>query len=171
MSQITSAAAAKHLRKLNEQREALLMMERKAGTFTAAIQEDEERVRPAYDFAETQETLAELEEKIRRLKHTLNCFNASCVIPEFQMTIDQMLIYIPQLTARKKRLEEMKDRLPKERVRGPFPRGGTIIEYEYANYEIGKAEEAFRTAADELARAQNALDKVNSTVLFEADID
>ena len=69
MSQITSAMAAKQLRKLNEQRDALLAMEKKARTFTAAIQEDVQSVRPVYDFAQTQDALVEIEEKIRSLKH------------------------------------------------------------------------------------------------------
>ena len=50
MAQITSAMAAKQLRKLNDRRDALLAMEKKSRTFTAAIQEDVESVRPAYDY-------------------------------------------------------------------------------------------------------------------------
>lgn len=171
MAQITSAIAAKQLRKLNEQHDALLAMEKKAKNFTAAIQEDVESVRPAYDFQATQDALVEIEEKIRKLKHTLNCFNSTYVIPDFNMTIDQMLIYIPQLTARKKRLDGMRSKLPKERVQSNFGRGNNIIEYDYANYDIAKAEEAFNAVSDELAKAQNALDAANATVLFEADID
>ena len=87
------------------------------------------------------------------------------------MTIDQMLIYIPQLTARKKRLDGMRSKLPKERVQSTFGRGNNIIEYDYANYDIAKAEEAYTAVSDELAKAQNALDAANATVLLEADID
>ena len=171
MTQVTSAIAAKQLRKLNEQRDALLSKEKKARSFTAAIQEDVESVRPAYDFQAAQDELAEIEEKIRNLKHTLNCFNSTYVIPEFNMTIDQMLIYIPQLSSRKKRLDEMRSKLPKERVQTGFGRGSNIIEYDYANYDISRAEEAYTAVSDELAKAQNALDTANTTVLFEADID
>ena len=171
MAQITSAIAAKQLRKLNEQRDALLAREDKAKTFTAAIQEDVESVRPAYDFQETQDALAEIEEKIRNLKHTLNCFNSTYVIPEFNMTIDQMLIYIPQLTSRKRRLDDMRSKLPRERAQSSFGRGSNIIEYDYANYDISRAEEAYTAVSDELARAQNALDMANATVLFDADIE
>ncbi|MBQ9156735.1 MAG: hypothetical protein IJ137_08140 [Eubacterium sp.] len=171
MAKITSAIAAKQLRKLNEQRDALLAREKKVKTFTAAIQEDVESVRPAYDFQATQDALTEFEEKIRNLKHTLNCFNSTYVIPEFNMTIDQMLIYIPQLTSRKKQLDGMRSKLPKERVQSTFGRGNNFIEYDYANYEISKAEEAYIAVSDKLAKAQNALDTANTTVLFEADID
>lgn len=48
MAQITSAMAAKHLKKLNDQRDSLLSMEKKTKVFPAAIQEDLETVRPAY---------------------------------------------------------------------------------------------------------------------------
>ena len=94
MVQITSAIAAKNLRKLNDQRDVLLAMEKKARSFTAAIQENVESVRPAYDYKATQKALTAVEGKIRALKHTLNCFNSTYVIPEFDMTIDQMLIYM-----------------------------------------------------------------------------
>ena len=171
MVQITSAVAAKHLRKLNDQRDALLAMEKKARSITAAIQEDVESVRPVYDYKATQKALTAVEGKIRALKHTLNCFNSTYVIPEFDMTIDQMLIYIPQLTSRKKKLDGMRSKLPKERVREAFSRGSNIIEYNYANYDIEQVEADYNAVSDELARAQNALDTANATVLFEADIE
>jgi hypothetical protein len=171
MAQITSAMAAKHLRKLNEERDALLAKEQKSQSFVAALQEDVESVRPAYDYKATQEELGKIEGKIRRLKHSLNCFNSTYVIPEFDMTIDQMLIYLPQLTARKNKLDQMRSALPKERVREAYIRGSNIIEYNYANYDISQAEADYSAAADELARAQNALDRVNTTVLFEAELE
>ena len=170
MAQVTSAEAVKYLRKLGEQRDALLAMEKKAKSFTAAIQEDTESVRPAYDYKKVQDEIEELEGKIRQLKHSINCFNISCEVPGFNMTIDQMLVYIPQLTGRKKKLETMKARLPKERVNDAFSRGGSIIEYNYANYDIAAVEADYNTVSDELARAQNALDTVNATVQFEAEI-
>ena len=52
---MTSAQAAKELRKLNDQHEALLAMENKVRWFTAAIQEDIESVRPAYDYTARRE--------------------------------------------------------------------------------------------------------------------
>jgi len=64
MAQITSTMAAKHLKKLNDQRDSLLSMERKAKVFTAAIQEDLETVRPVYDYATTQKELTVLDMKM-----------------------------------------------------------------------------------------------------------
>lgn len=164
---MTSAAAAKELKKLNEQHEALTAMENKSSEFIAAIQEDIETVRPAYDYAAVQKELAEVEQKIRTLKHAINTFNLGQTVPGFDMTIDQMLVYIPQLSARKRKLEQMKDKLPRERVRGGSFSNSGIIEYTYVNYDLKAVSRDYDKVTDELSRAQNALDLVNSTVEFE----
>lgn len=144
-------------------------MENKAREFTAAIQEDIETVRPPYDYSERQKELAALEEKTRKLKHAINTFNLMQEIPEFGMTIDQMLVYIPQLTARKKKLDYMRKKLPKERENNNFGRNSNIVEYKYANYDIAQVEMDYLKTTDELATAQNALDSVNTTVMFEVE--
>ena len=108
-----------------------------------------------YDAAQT--AIIELENKIRKAKHTLNVFNASTVVPGF----DMMLIYLPQLTHRESRLARMKAAMPKERQEG-YSRSSTIIEYSYANYDIDKANADYLAVSDELARAQTALDLLNS---------
>lgn len=119
----TSAQANKLLKKLNDEYSALLDKEQRSRDFRAAMGEDVESVRPAYDYAETQARLAELEGKIRALKHAINCFNMTHFVDGFEMTIDEMLVYIPQLTRRKNKLLEMKSRLPKERIEEPSTAG------------------------------------------------
>lgn len=171
MAEITSAMAAKYLRKLNEEHDALLQKEKKSDTFTASVQEKIEDVRPEYDYATVQLQLRELEDKIRKIKHAINQFNLTQIVPEFNMTIDQMLVYIPQLTARKNKLNRMRSRLPKERVQGGMSRMSGIVEYEYSNYDIKQAEADYAAVSDELARAQNALDAVNASVTFSVEIE
>ena len=135
------------------------------------MQEKIEDVRPEYDYAAVQLQLRELEDKIRKIKHAINQFNLTQVVPEFNMTIDQMLVYIPQLTARKNKLNRMRSRLPKERVQGGMSRMSGIVEYEHSNYDIKQAEADYAAVSDGLARAQNALDAVNSSVTFSAEIE
>lgn len=81
--------------KLNDEHAALLDKENRSKDFRAAMGEDVESVRPVYDYADTQKKLAELEQRIRKVKHAINVFNATHVIPDFGMTIDEMLVYIP----------------------------------------------------------------------------
>lgn len=129
MEKMTSAQAAKELKRLNDLHTALLEKESKACVFTAAIQEDVEMARPEYCYGNIQTDLRIIEEKIISLKHSINQFNLTYMIDGFDMTIDQMLVYIPQLTARKKKLEKMAGRLPKERLSSGFSRSSNFIEY------------------------------------------
>lgn len=170
MEKMTSAQAAKELRRLNEMHDALLEREQKASVFTAAIQEDIELARPMYAYANVQTDLRIIEAKIVRLKHCINMFNTTHVIPDFDMTIDQLLVYIPQLTARKKKLERMASRLPKDRAGSGFSRSSNFIEYTYCNYDPSDAKNDLEETAKELTAAQMMLDKVNSTVEFDVDI-
>lgn len=162
----TSAQANKLLKKLNGEHAALLDKESRSKDFCAAMGEDVESVRPAYDYADTQNRLAELEQRIRKVKHAINVFNATHVIPDFHMTIDEMLVYIPQLTRRKNKLLEMKSRLPKERIEEQYGRQSNIIDYRYANYDIAAVEADYDKTVDELSRAQLALDAINGRETF-----
>ena len=147
----TCAEAAKILRKLNEDLKVLRAKEEKGYRFTAAVDEDLESARPVYDYLQTQE-------EQRRIENTL--------IPEFDMTIDEMLVYIPQLSERKRKLTEMASFLPKERVSNGY-QATKIIEYTYTNYDLEKAADDLTRVSDELARAQTALDVINNSGQLE----
>ena len=167
----TSAEAAKLLRKLNEDHALLIDRESKSNVFIAAVGEELEDVRPAYAYREVQEGLKDLERKIRIVKHAINRFNLTTEVPGFGMTVDQILVYIPQLSARKSKLARMAGKLPKERISASGYGAKTIIEYRYANYEITDAEADLAAVTDELARAQTALDVVNNSETMEIELD
>lgn len=167
---VTSAEAAKLLRKLNEELENVMLMEQQSREFFAAVGEDVESVRPAYDYAQVQEQIGRLEERIRRVKHAVNTFNLAQEVPGFGMTIDQMLIYIPQLNRRKTKLALMQRRLPRQREQVGYGGGSQIIDYSYANYDIETVKKDYEKTAEELSRAQTALDLVNTTAKLEIPV-
>ena len=167
MMQLTSAQAVKLLKKMQDDLISMERMEEQLKTYHAAMGENAEDVRPEYDFEKYQKEIERVEAQIITLKHAINTFNISTVVPGFDRTIDQMLVFIPMLTKKKEKYLRMKDVLPKQRDEAALRRGMKLIDYIYANYEIEKAKDAYEAATDELAKAQNALDIINNTVTFE----
>ena len=165
---MTSAEANKLLRALYDEHKNLLHNERETATFVAATVENLEDARPEYKYTFVQARLKELEDKIRTVKHAINVFNISQEVPGSGMTIDQILIYIPQMTERKRKLADMRSKAKKQRVTDY--RSNNLIEYSYANYDVSKASDDYQAVTDELAKVQNALDLVNSTVQFDVNI-
>ena len=166
----TSAQANKLLKKLNDDLNALNKREDMSKDFVVAVGEDIESVRPQFDFLAMQSEIYEVQRKIRVVKHALNVFNSTTVVPEFNITIDEMLILLPQLTKIKDKLEDMKDLLPKMRLSSGYSRTSSVIEYRYLNYDPAKAQEEYDKISDILAKAQTALDVVNSSVLFDIEL-
>ncbi len=158
------------LRKLNEELEHVLMMEQQSREFSAAMEEDVESVRPAYNYVQTQEQIRRLEKRIRQVKHAISAFNLTQEVPGFDMTIDQMLVYIPQLGRRKAKLAHMQQRLPKQREKVSYGGRGQIIDYSYANYDIETVRADYEKTAEELSRAQTALDLVNTTAKLDIPV-
>ena len=168
--QYTSSAANKLLKKLNDEYLDLINKENRTKEFRAAVGEDVESVRPDYDYDATQDALAELERQIRILKHAINVFNTTHNVEGFDMSVDQMLVYIPQLSKRKAKLATMKAKLQKERVASEFNRSSNIIDYTYINYDLNSVEADYQTTAELLNQAQMALDLLNNTETFEVEL-
>lgn len=164
----TSAQAAKLLSKLQQDYEGLAVQEENARTFLASLGEDVESARPEYDYTATRAQLSALEAQIRKIKHAINVFNTVTVIPEFNMTIDEILVYIPQLSRKKAKLKEMANTLPKARQNSYT--GANIIDYRYINYDLREVKADLDAVTKELADAQLALDAVNHTAALAIDI-
>ncbi len=167
----TSAEASKLLRSLLEEQTNLVNRERSLDTFEAFANEDLDTIRPEYDYADYQKKLADLEKKIRTIKHAINTFNVNTVLPNTDgLTIDQVLVYLPQLTARKQRLGTMARRLPKERLQSGRTTTAAVSEFRYANYDVASVEADYKSTLDEIIALQSALDLLNNTEKFEIDI-
>ena len=158
----------KLLSKLQQEYNGLDMWEENSKTFLASVGEDVESARPEYDYEKMREQFSAIENKIRKVKHAINIFNTTTLISEFNMTVDEMLVYLPQLSRRKAKLTEMATTLPKARYRSG--ERSNIIDYKYANYDIDKVKEDLEKITEELSKAQLALDLVNHTKVFCVDI-
>lgn len=166
----TSAEANKLIKKIEERISRLEIAENKGSTFNAAAGEDAEALRPEYDFAKTQAQLEVLEAMMRKVKHAINCFNTTHTLPGFDdITVDQALVLIPQLRARKMTLGNMVSRLPRERVEVGI-RSSNIIDYVITNYDMAEVERKYNEIGDRLSALQVALDTLNTTETMEIDV-
>lgn len=165
---MTSAEANKLLRQFQEEKRLLLNQESQVLTFVAATTEKLEDARPPYDYESFQSRLAELDRKTRVIKHAISIFNTTQTVPGFDMTVDQLLVYLPQLVSRKGKLEEMAMHTAKSRL--STSSRSNIIEYEYANYDVERAQADLKAVTEEITRAQLALEQLNSSLRFEIEI-
>lgn len=165
---MTSAEASKLIRQLKDQINLLRRQEAGVLSFVAATTENVEEVRPAYSYEETVAKYEELEGKIRKIKHALNVFNATTAPEGVDMTIDELLVFLPQATERLQELAGMLAKPPKSRATDT---GRTsIIEYEYLNYDLQTVQRDYDALMEKKNRVMTALDLTNNTVSFEVEL-
>ena len=164
----TSAEANKLLKKLRTEEMFLRNHEEDASFFSAALGEDVESVRPNYDFRKTVEALEEVQGRIRAVKHAINVFNTTAMVGD--MTIDEVLIRLPQLKIRQEKLGSMAMAQPKVRAHAYGSGTSTVIDYRYANYDIPEAKAEYERVTEEIASLQLELDRVNTTKLMEISL-
>ena len=102
------------------------------------------------------------------MKHAINVFNGSHSLPGYDgLTIDQALVYLPQLSEETRKLSDMASALPRERIES-FR--SMIVDYSIANYDIDEAEKAYEDVSERLTSLQLALDKANNSDPMEIDV-
>ena len=171
MAMMTSAYANKMLRKLNDDKEFWRAKEEEGSIYMATI--DEEPVVPEYDYSEVSKNIAEIDEKIVRVKHAINLSNCpnEIQVGDNKLTIDAVLVKMAQLNKRKAILDNMRKQLPKIRVTTrAFGARTTIPEYQFINYDLDLVKAEYEKVEEEVTAMQIALDKYNQTVEFDVTI-
>ena len=121
-----------------------------------------------YSYEDTAASITEIEGKIRKIKHALNVFNTMTTPEGTDMTIDEILVFLPQASERLQLLSVMLSKPPKFRATDT---GRTsIIEYEYLNYDLETVQKDYDALMEKKSQLLTALDLVNNTVSFEVDI-
>lgn len=164
----TSASANKQIKILEDKKSYLLQRESNNSTYILA--DDEKAEVPDYDFEACNSEIDALDRKIRTLKHALNVFNSTTVLP-LGITIDQALVEMAQLNNKLPRLDMMRKAQNKRRLSGVMAGRRDVAEYEYLNYDPDQAEKVYEADFERVQQIQLALDKVNQTVEFEVDLD
>lgn len=171
MMKMTSAYANKVLRKLREDKEYWLDKELE-GCFYSAFA-NEEPVIPEYDYSAVAENIAKIDSQMVKIKHAINLNNASnkILVLDEEMTIDEILVCMAQLTARKNILDNLRKQDPKRRVSSTiYSSRNAVPEYKYINYDLELIKKEYERIDAKLAAMQIALDRYNQTFEFDVDL-
>jgi len=160
---LTPAELQKLIKETNLELQGLMLQEKYGVYYTASISEDAEKLKPDYDLLTNLNEQHEMMKKLTHYKHALNEFNQNTVIPEFNLTIDELLVQMPIMKERVKRLREYKDSMGRQRVESSYLRSSNEPEYKYANFDRAVAEEQYKLYNDLLKKMQLAIDNINST--------
>ena len=160
----TISEMEKELEKYKERNRLLASIEEYNSTYDMCNGEDVDIVRPKYDYEKTQKELKENIEVIMCIKYAIDNALSTFTVPEYNMTLDELKMYIEYLDKRISRLYSLK-------MRSFFNRYmyDGIIEYEYRNFDIEEVEKDYDDATLELRRAKDTLYKYLATEEFETD--
>ena len=164
---MTSAGANKKIKKLQEEKEYLLKIEKESSTYivTDGYSVDP----PEYNYKTTQEKIREIDCMICNIKHAINKFNSETELPDLNMTLDKGLIRLSQLNKEKDKLNEMRKRLPKSRRQDVYGSSGHLVEYVCINYSIDDINNDYDKITDDIINIQMAIDVVNQTKYIEIE--
>lgn len=157
----TSAGINKTIRKLNYEKDMLLIQEEQGSFYVYA--EGEKKVIPEYNFDAVQQRIEDIDNEVMHLRHVLNVFNSSYVLMD-GMTIDQGVIKMAQLENRRRQLERMAKASPRLRIKA---KRNKYTEYKCTNYDVAKARQKLNSVLADIERIQLLLDRVSNTVLID----
>lgn len=168
MVEMTHAQANKMLQTAQADIKHLLTLQKEGATYEEIP--GIEPVIPDYDFNHTYAEVNRLQAKIIAIKHAANVFNAKYVMPEVNMTIDEGLVRMAQLSQMKSMLDNMRKR--NERVMSSPKVFGksVVVTYDRINYDLEDVKREYVKVESSLAELQLAIDRANNTVAFPVDI-
>jgi len=167
MRKLTSAAANKWIKTLEDEKAFCIAQETSSSVYVLSDNEPEDK--PEYDYNKVHQQIMQIDSKIRKIRHAVNVFNITTILPELGLTIDEALVKMAQLNKRKDHLDMMRRRLPKERVNSFGSFNKSVIEYQYVNYDLEQVKMDYQAISDEIMQIQLAIDICNQTIMFEVE--
>jgi len=150
--------------KLLEQNKFDLLME-ESRVHQVSYQNEKDRFDYGYSFAKTREKISDIDAEIRKLKHLLNHSNATTVVPEFEMTLGECLVYLAQLNRELALVSAMAKKEPTT-TRTTY---GGVVEYTTLNYDKKECQARVEWLQETVTRLQIAIDRTNLTNMVESE--
>lgn len=158
---VCNTEAMKKIKELEAQKTLLVYNEQNRST--VSYKEGETKTPAKYDYAKTRKEIAKLDTKVREIKHALAVANSTVKVDDFDMTIGEALVYLAQLNAEYRRLDDLTDR---DKLSRRITANG-VIEYTECLYEPEEVEKEQKALYAKICKLQVAIDRANLTNYLE----
>lgn len=158
---ICNSEAMKMIKELESKKSKLIYNEDNHSKIS--YKEGETKVLPNYDYAQTREAVAAIDERIRKIKHALAVSNSKTLIDDFGITIGEALVYLAQLNCEYDQLDELSQSVKLSRRITP----NGVIEYTECLYDPQQVEKDMENLHVKIGKLQVAIDRANLTNYIE----
>lgn len=128
-----------------------------------SFKEGEEKVLSNYDYAKTREAVAEIDGRIRKIKHSLAKGNCITIVDNFKITIGEALVYLAQLNTEYKQLDELSEH---SKLSRRITANG-VLEYTECLYDPEEVVRDMEVLHAKIGKLQVAIDRANLTNYIE----
>lgn len=170
MIKVTSDAANKLIKKLEQEKGILTDKISKMSTFVVAVTENYDQIKAEqeaeFNLNETISQIDEIDKKIITIRHAKSVFNNS-VIMKNGLTVGDNIIRLAILEREKGIYSGLATRQKKKRNTSL----NKDIEYTYLNYDLEDAKKKYDSVYTEISEIQEELNIVNSSAEYKFEID
>ena len=124
--------------------------------------EDPSAKKPEYDYEETRDQLKYFDDSVRLAKHTINSFSVSRYVPEYNMTLDELEMYLEDLDRRFNTLKELGEAHPIKRTIV-----NRSVRHTIANYDLKQARKDSERLDDERRKVRRIISEIKESEVFE----
>lgn len=151
----------KAIKELEEKKKNLVYIENSRSKIS--YKEGENKVLTNYDYAETRKAIAQINERIRAIKHALAVCNCTAKVDDFDITIGEALVYLAQLNAEYSQLNVLSNY---NKLTRRITANG-VLEYTECLYDPDKARSEMEALRAKICKLQVAIDRANLTNYIE----
>lgn len=170
MIKVTSDAANKLIKKLEQEKNILTDKISKMSTFVVAVTENYDQIKAEqeaeFNLNETILQIDEIDKKIITIRHAKSMFNNSVVMKN-GLTVGDNIIRLAILEREKNIYSRLATRQKKTRNTSI----NKDIEYTYLNYDLEDAKKKYDSVYTEISEIQEELNIVNSSAEYKFEID
>lgn len=170
MIKVTSDAANKLIKKLEQEKGILTDKISKMSTFVVAVTENYDQIKSEqeseFNLNETISQIDEIDKKIITIRHAKSMFNNSVVMKN-GLTVGDNIIRLAILEREKNIYSRLATRQKKTRNTSI----NKDIEYTYLNYDLEDAKKKYDSVYTEISEIQEELNIVNSSAEYKFEIN